>query len=165
MEIRQADINDAEQIIALVNARWELIFKRTKNRVESRHLPGRKQILDRISNGEEFIAIQGEKIIGVITISNENLAYVGVEWGMKDSSPIYIDWLLVDPSVKESNLEKDLMVFAEQMARKKGAKSIRLDEFVTKQSQEFYLNLGYKKVGEIAVNKIGTKAICYEKIL
>ncbi len=52
---------------------------------------------------------------------------------MKDSSPIYINWMLVDPSANNSNLKTELMAFAEKMAKIKGAKSIRLSDLATGQ--------------------------------
>ncbi len=42
-------------------------------------LAGEKKILNRISNGEEFVAIHKGKILGAITVSNKNLAYIGAE--------------------------------------------------------------------------------------
>jgi len=166
MDIKNATINDAEAVVAFINARWDVGLKKATGDMNLSQLPGRTQLLDKISNGEEFIASQEGKVIGVVTLLNENAAYAGVKWEMKDSSPIYIDWLFVDPTLNKSELKKELMLFAEKMAIKKGAKSIRLNEYETELLPlAFYSNLGYKRIGDAEMERTDLNVIFFEKKL
>jgi hypothetical protein len=164
MSIKKATINDLEKILSFITTQTEVLVAQNVGFQELNNLPGRKQILDRISNEEEFIALENDKLVGIITLSNQNFSYSGVKWGTEDSSPIYVDWLIVDSTFNERVLEKELLIFAESMATKKGAKSIRLNGYSSGLlPSSFYSTLGYKSVDEIALEKI--KIICYEKKL
>jgi ribosomal protein S18 acetylase RimI-like enzyme len=164
MDIKKATINDLEKILSFVTTQTKTLLSQKVDFQELNNLPGRKQIMDRISNDEEFMAIQKDKLIGVMTLSNQNFSYSGVKWETTDSSPIYVDWLIVDSTLDENEIAKELLLFAKSMAEKKGAKSMRLQEYSTGvRKPSFYSQLGYKPVNEIVLEKL--KIICYEKKL
>lgn len=164
MGIKKATINDLEKILSFINTQTEILLTQKFDFQELNNLPARKQIMDKISNDEEFISVEKNKIVGIMTLSNQNFYYSGVKWETEDSSPIYVDWLIVDSTLEGVKIEKELLIFAQSMAEKKGAKSMRFKEYSTGLKEpSFYSNLGYKPIEEIVLERL--KIICYEKKL
>ena len=164
MDIKKATINDLEKILSFINTQTDVLLTQKFDFQELNNLPGRKQIMDKISNDEEFIALLSNKVVGIITLSNQNFYYSGVKWETEDSSPIYIDWLIADFSLDGKKIEHELLMFAQGMAQKKGSKSMRLNVYSTgPMKPSFYYELGYKPVDEIVLERL--KIICYEKKL
>ncbi|MEM7085844.1 MAG: GNAT family N-acetyltransferase [Bacteroidota bacterium] len=110
----------------------------------------------------------GEIIMGCITISSEkDTEYNTVNWLTEDGFQIYIHRLAIHPSFQHKGYAKQLMDYAESLAKKQGAVSVRLDTFsANKRNQRFYENRGYKRLGEIYFPEQSHLCFyCYELVL
>ena len=58
------------------------------------------------------------------------------------------------------------MLFTEKMAIKRGLKSIRLDTYSGNlKAMDFYIKLGYRKLGAINLKPNKNEYYCFEKII
>ena len=166
MEIKQATINDVDKMSSFLDG---VKLKQNVLGLQgewSNYLPVRNQLLEKISTGEEFYAEEEGKIVGIITLGKKSKGYVSVNWAIQAARPLYITWVVVDGNYDEKGVEKKLMLFAEDMAKKKGAECLRIDAYLTNvQQPKFYVGLGYKKIGEETYNSKEKSFICYEKDL
>jgi ribosomal protein S18 acetylase RimI-like enzyme len=93
--------------------------------------------------------------------------YREVRWLTANSNNRYIHRLAVHPEFQGKGHARQLMLFAETMAKKAGVVSIRLDTFSQNQkNQRFYLQRGYKKLGDIYFPLQSKQPFhCYELVL
>jgi len=78
----------------------------------------------------------------------------GLDWSSAGEPPIAVHRLMVDPSQQGRGLAKALMLHAEDVARAKGCRSIRLDTFLhNPAAMALYPRLGYRRTGTAMMRK------------
>lgn len=121
-----------------------------------------------IEREELFVLEKSSNIIGTVVISTVmDEEYVPVNWLTPDGASIYIHRLSIDPKFQGKGYARQLMDFAENHAREKGFRSVRLDTFSqNKGNQRFYERRGYQKLEDIAYPKQSEYPFhCYELVL
>lgn len=121
-----------------------------------------------VERGELYVLLSEARIIGCIVISSEKDAeYDQIAWLTKDRDNFYIHRLAIHPDYQHRGYAKKCMDFAEELARKKGGRSIRLDTFSqNKRNQKFYEARGYKKLGNVYFPRQSEYPFpCYELVL
>ena len=113
-----------------------------------------------------FIQEIERRILGFICVNNKEVdGYKNIDWTYKDDFLI-IHRILVDKRIRRSGVGTMLMKFADELAKEKGVKSIRVDIYsLNVNAQNFIYKCGYKKVGEIFREEIKHCFYCYEKVL
>lgn len=131
--------------------------------------PNLETIKDDISKGNCFVYQPEDKVIGCVVLNEtQDEEYFQLDWlTSNDESQLVVHRLGVDPEHQGKGIARKIMDFAEQFAREKGYKSIRLDTFSQNpRNQRFYLNRGYKEVGIVYLSyKKDFPYHCYELIL
>lgn len=121
-----------------------------------------------VERAELFVLEQSAKIIGTVVISTlMDKEYRPVQWLTPDGVSIYIHRLSVHPEFQGKGHARQLMDFAENRARKKGYRSVRLDTFSqNKSNQRFYERRGYQRLGDIKYPRQSEHPFhCYELVL
>jgi ribosomal protein S18 acetylase RimI-like enzyme len=132
------------------------------------HYPNRETFLKDLERKELFVLEEGAVIIGVIVVSgHKDREYESVSWITPDGNNCYIHRLAVHPEFQGRGYARQLMDFAETMAREKGAVSVRLDTFsLNTRNQRFYEQRGYIRLDDIYFpNQSSHPFHCYEMIL
>jgi ribosomal protein S18 acetylase RimI-like enzyme len=132
------------------------------------HYPSREIIEKDLERDELYVLAKPYGIIGLIVISEfMDPEYREVRWLTANSNNRYIHRLAVHPEFQGKGHARQLMLFAETMAKKAGVVSIRLDTFSQNQkNQRFYLQRGYKKLGDIYFPLQSKQPFhCYELVL
>lgn len=164
--IRQAKIFEIEHILAIT----KVCAKTMQNAgiyQWNEHYPSAKAFEEDLKRNELYVLILKEQIIGSITISTKmDEEYVPIEWLSKNEANIYIHRLCVHPDHQGQGLARQLMDFAENLARENGFISVRLDTFSqNKRNQKFYETRGYKRLGDIFFPKQSEYPFhCYELV-
>ena len=93
--------------------------------------------------------------------------YSKVKWTTPNDKNLYLHRLAIDPDFQKKGVGRDLMNFAENFARKKEYKSIRLDTFSkNKRNLKFYESRGYHRLESIYFPKQSEFPFyCYELII
>jgi ribosomal protein S18 acetylase RimI-like enzyme len=110
----------------------------------------------------------GEIIIGIIVLTEiEDIEYENVKWLTENKNNLYVHRLAVNPKFQGKGYAQKLMDFAENYAKKKKYKSIRLDTFSkNKRNQQFYEKRNYTKLESIYFpNQSEHPFYCYEMII
>jgi N-acetylglutamate synthase-like GNAT family acetyltransferase len=124
LEIRKASTNDVEEIISLLNKAAEWIQSKGIDQWE----PGsfdRRELLDRIREGEVYVAILQQAIVGTFTLQMHDKSV----WGDLDSNEdfAYVHRLAINNDFRGQGLGLYLLGQAEKIAKGMAKKGVRLD--------------------------------------
>lgn len=132
------------------------------------HYPNSKAFEKDCDREELYVLYNSEMLVGCITVSTfKDPEYEAVSWLTEDGTQYYIHRLAIHPNFQKQGYAKLLMDFAEGLARKNNAVSVRLDTFSQNtRNQRFYEHRGYKRLGDIYFPKQSEYPFyCYELIL
>jgi len=172
--IRLAKLSEIEEIIAITRAcATKMISENIYQWNE--HYPNYQAFQKDVEREELYVLTNegsndeaGEIVMGCITISSEkDTEYDAVDWLTEDGFQIYIHRVAIHPTFQHKGHAKQLMDYAESLAKKQGAISIRLDTFsANTRNQRFYENRNYKRLGDIYFPRQSDLCFyCYELVL
>ncbi len=145
------------------------LFMRSKGIIQwTANYPSRKAFENDVLRGELFLLTLDNSIIGCIVVSSEiDEEYKPVKWLTPTSRHKYIHRLAIHPNHQKKGYAKKLMNFAEDLAKKEGCVSVRLDTFSqNKGNQQFYESRGYEKLESIFYPEQSQDPFyCYELVL
>ncbi len=148
--IRRAKIHELPKIMALTRAcgdhmRQQGIYQWNE------HYPSAKVFKIDLERNELYTLQKEEEIIGVIAITTLiDQEYEPVKWLTANGNSIYIHRLAVHPDHQGQGHAQTLMTFAEDLAKKEGYNSVRLDTFSQNhRNQRFYEQRGYVKLEDV----------------
>lgn len=129
--------------------------------------PDTQTIAQDLENQTYYVAEDKEVIVGGINIDkNQDLTYLDVNWEDTSSEFLVVHRLAVKEEFWNKKIGKNLMLFTEKMAIKRGLKSIRLDTYSENlKAMDFYIKLGYRKLGAINLKPNKNEYYCFEKII
>lgn len=132
------------------------------------YYPSKEVLLKDIELNQIWKLEVENEIAGIIVLTEiVDSEYKNVKWLTENSSNLYIHRLAVHPKFQGKGLAQQLMNFAEDFARNKNYKSVRLDTFSqNKRNQHFYKQRGYQKLENIYFPKQSEHPFyCYELVL
>ena len=130
MRFRKAKKEDAKEISNLIRNTLERVnFKDYSKDIISylKRKNSKKEVEKKIKEREGYVAIENERIIGIVFLEDNR-----------------IGWVYVDSNFLGKGIGKKLMILIEEKAKKKGLKKVVLNP--TKTALKFYEKLGYKKI-------------------
>lgn len=129
----------------------------------------RIEVLEKdIRKGTLYGMKDGGNIVAIIVITEEmDKEYEDVKWEDVGGRPVVFHRIAVRPGLRRQGLADKLSDFAEDLARKKGFTSIRLDTYHKNvRSQSLIEKHGYKRIpGHIHFPDCDGPFFCYEKRL
>lgn len=165
--IRLAKLSEIQEIMSMTRACAKKMISEGIFQWNE-HYPNIEAFQNDIAREELFVQLEDDTVVGCVTISSEkDEEYNPVSWLTEDGDQLYIHRLAVHPEFQHQGRAKQLMDFAEALAKKRKVISIRLDTFsVNKRNQRFYEARGYKKLEDIYFPKQSDQPFhCYELIL
>ena len=167
IKIELAEINDLEDIMKMIhNCANDLISKNIFQWNEK--YPSRDIFLADIEKRNLFIFKKDSGVIGCLALSyDKDIEYNDIKWLTKDDENLYVHRLAVDPKFQKQGIGGLLMDFAEDYARDKKLKSVRLDTFSkNERNNRFYKSRKYIQLDDVYFpNQSEFPFHCYEKIL
>lgn len=121
-----------------------------------------------IERNELFVLEVAKNVIGTVVVSTlMDNEYMPVKWLTPNSNNVYIHRLAIDPKFQRKGYAQKLMAFTENLARKNGFISVRLDTFSqNNRNQKFYETRGYQRLEDIYYPKQSEQPFhCYELVL
>lgn len=157
---------DIDEIMAMVG---EAIRQMESESIDqwNEDYPTREVFLSDLSVGTLFGIEQDDKILGIITVNEEQSPeYEELSWEGPNDNVAVIHRLVVHPQYQRQGLARILMDFAEDHAKKGGYDSIRLDAYSKNpRALRLYEQRGYKKIGKVMFPERNSPFFCYELIL
>ena len=166
MLIRQATLADIPQIMQLIaevlpamiasgNLQWDGDY------------PNAVVFTNDVNKGQLWVAEVEGHIAGISAITtDQEIEYAQVGWDLTEIA-IVTHRLAVNPQYRGLGIAKALLQQAEQQARNRNIKTLRIDTNTSNEAtQKLFPKLGYIYAGEINLGfRPGLRFYCYEKRL
>ena len=165
--IREATNNDLNRIVEITNACGKHMISQNIFQWNEEY-PNLEVFKKDLENQSLYVIELESKIVGCVCISEKmDAVYKEVKWLTPDSNNMYVHRLAIDPKFQGKGLAIKLMSYAEDLAKTKDFKSMRLDTFSKNPKNNKFYNLqGYKKLGKIFYRSQSDMPFhCYEKII
>ncbi|WP_204344606.1 GNAT family N-acetyltransferase [Psychroserpens algicola] len=165
--IRKATFNDVENIINMTKACAKHMISNGIFQWNE-HYPNPTAFENDIQRNELYVLNIEDTIRGCVVVSTlMDEEYSPVRWLTPNEHNMYIHRLAIHPEFQRQGYAQKLMDFAEGLAKKQKATSIRLDTFSqNKRNQIFYELRGYQRLGNIYFPKQSEHPFyCYELII
>ena len=108
----------------------------------------------------------GEIVGGINIDEKQDPTYLTIDWEDKTNQFLVVHRLAVKEEFWQNRIGKKLMLFVEEVVREEGYQSIRLDTYSgNPKAMEFYLRLGYSKLGHIHLKEGKNEYYCFEKVI
>ena len=166
MIIRKAEISDLENIMLMYKSCVTGMLKNGIDQWDETY-PNSEIISEDLNVGTYYVAEIDKTIIGGVNIDeNQDYSYLALDWKDKSDSFFVVHRLGVKEEFWNKKIGKDMMLFTEKLVLERGFKSIRLDTYSgNPKAMEFYIRLGYTKLGAIDLKPEKDKYYCFEKII
>ena len=166
MIIRQATIADLDGVMRMYNSCVKGMILNGIDQWDETY-PNAEFISEDLLANTYYIALENEEIIGGINIDqNQDETYLAIDWQDKSNQFLVVHRLAVKAEFWKNGIGKSLMLFTENLVSEKGLNSIRLDTYSgNPKTMEFYLRLGYTKLGHIYLKEGKNEYYCFEKII
>lgn len=165
--IRSAIVNDIDPLMEITKACAEHMIANGIHQWNE-HYPSKETFINDLKRKELYVVEINNDPIGCIVIStHKDDEYIPIKWLTPDDKNYYIHRVAIHPDHQGKGYAQQLMSFAEDLARKNGFNSIRLDTFSqNKRNQNFYELRGYTRLGNIYFPKQSEHPFyCYELVL
>lgn len=165
--IRLANSSDLTEIKGLTEAcavalQEKNIFQWNEN------YPSREKLSRDIEKRELFVLEKEDELMGIIVLTEDmDDVYEPIEWLTPNGKNLYVHRLATNPVNWGKGDGRQLMEFAEDLAKENGSISVRLDTFSQNpRNLKFYENRGYTRLGNVYFPKKSEHPFyCYEKII
>jgi ribosomal protein S18 acetylase RimI-like enzyme len=163
--IRQGQKEDATRIIEVLSACGTHLRNQGIDQWDENY-PSLSQIEIDIRHKELFVIVVHKTIQGCVVLNEvQDKEYFELDW-LTDNNEnhLVVHRLGIHPDSQGKGLARQLMDFAENLAKDRKYKSIRLDTFSQNtKNQAFYKKRGYKEVGSVFLSyKKDHPYFCYE---
>lgn len=165
ISIRQAVAKDLDDIMAVYNScvcgmialgidQWDDTY------------PSREVIQKDLEIGDYYVGHLNNEIVSGIKIDRiQDQSYLSINWEDKSNNFMVVHRLCAKESVWHKGVGKQMMKFAEQLAKKSGCTSMRLDTYINNpKAIDFYKRIGYKQLGHIKLKPHKDVYFCFEKL-
>lgn len=160
MYIREANIEDFEQLMVFYTEMNEVINKRTeKYNPDNPIFPAAQMVEEAITSHGQFVVIDEDSIVAACIVNNKcDYDYKLIKWGINAREDEFwvVHALRVLPEYEGRGIAKRLMAFLIELAPERGQKALRLDVLDGYTVDRFYYQFGFEY--------IDTTAIFYEDI-
>ena len=166
MKIRKGNIKDIDAIMSMYNSCVNGMIHMGIDQWDETY-PNRNIILEDLKQKTYFVAIKDSLIVGGVNIDAlQDDSYLSINWKDKKNAFLSVHRLAVDKKYWDQNIGKNLMLFAEELVKKKKLNSIRLDTYSgNPKAMNFYKQLGYHQLGYIYLKEGKNEYYCFEKII
>ncbi len=166
MLIRLATKTDIPQILQLINEVVPALTAEGNFQWDTGY-PNAEIFENDITLNELWVADAEGDIAGVAAITtDQEPEYAMANWNVNETA-VVVHRLAIIPRYRGKGIANKLLLQAEQVARSRGIKVMRIDtNVVNTAAQQLFLRAGYIYAGEIGLDfRPGMRFYCYEKRL
>lgn len=149
MRIRKAELEDLNIIIDIFSSAIIAMNENNINQWDERY-PTSMILEQDILNKKMYVGVKDNTIVSVIVVNSEfDEQYKDGKWKYDNEKFVVVHRLCVNPTYQNQKIGKNTMIMIEELLRKEGIQSIRLDAFsLNPYALRMYDTLGYQKVGQ-----------------
>ncbi|TXK84521.1 GNAT family N-acetyltransferase [Paenibacillus sp. N3.4] len=166
MNLQRLDSQDKKEVISLYRAVKKDLQSHNINQWDWMYPNGFVIAKDLKQQHMYGIKKGGRVIAAVVVDANQSPEYAALQWSEYQGKAACIHRLAVHPEFQGQGMGKQLLQFAENLARKMGSTSIRLDVYTGNPGAvNMYERAGYQEVGEVRFPFRKVPFLCFEKPL
>lgn len=164
--IRKARLEDVQNILDCFTACTDRMLEQRIKQWDYSY-PKEEHIKQDIKEESAYVISELGRIATITLNTKQDEQYLAISWTHDFKEALVIHRLAVHPELQGQGHGKRLCLFAEEIARKKNIKVIRLDAYSeNKVSNELYQSLGYHQAeGFCYFHGNSTPFNCYEKLI
>lgn len=149
MKIREAELEDLNIIIDIFKNAINAMYNNNIHQWDEMY-PTNLILEQDILKKQMYVGIKDDTIVSVVVVNNEfDEQYKNGNWEYDNERFAVIHRLCVNPTYQNQKIGKNTMLMIEDLLRKEGTQSIRLDAFsLNPFALKMYETLGYQKAGE-----------------
>jgi ribosomal protein S18 acetylase RimI-like enzyme len=149
MKIRKAELKDLNIIIDIFRNAINVMNYNSIDQWDEIY-PTNTILEQDILRKQMYAVIKDDTIVSVVVVNNEfDEQYKNGNWQYDNERFAVVHRLCVNPIYQNQKIGKETMIMIEDLLRKEGIQSIRLDAFsLNPYALKMYETLGYQKVGE-----------------
>lgn len=166
MIIRKAKLEDIHAIMTVYKSCVEGMIMLGIDQWDETY-PNYEIIKSDLEKESYYVGCIDDQIVSGVNIDqNQDPTYLSIDWNDNTNKFLVVHRLCAKTSVWNKGIGKKMMLFAEQLAKKRKLTSIRLDTYKNNQRGiNFYKRLGYQKLGSIKLKPNKDIYYCFEKLL
>ncbi|MBW3130789.1 GNAT family N-acetyltransferase [Hymenobacter profundi] len=165
LQLRLATLNDIPTILTLISRVVPLMNAAGNFQWEASY-PNEAVFQRDIARHHLWLAELDGQLAGIaaLTHNDQDAEYAQAEWDVTEPA-LVTHRLAVDPAAQGRGVAAALLQKAEELARQRGLRVLRVDTNSENQAtQRLFPKLGYRFAGEIALEfRPGLRFFCYEK--
>lgn len=130
------------------------------------HYPNRKIIEQDLTDDCYYIGVLDNEIVTGMRVDNiQDPTYLDINWKDKSNNFMVVHRLGSKTKVWNKGIGKQMMAFAEKLAKESGCSSFRLDTYShNTKAMDFYKKIGYQQLGYIHLKPDKDIYYCFEKV-
>lgn len=135
MYLRKTRIEEVEKVMDIIQAATHFLAEQGLPQWQDGHGPTQEMILADIENGESFVLVKEEQIVGTAAlVSGIDPVYTAIydgTWEEVTSAYLSIHRVAIDPEVKGKGLGVSLLKHLVTITALQGVKDLRIDTYPT----------------------------------
>ena len=165
MEIRKARISELNAIMEVYKSCVKGMIKIGIDQWDECY-PNRQIIEQDLEIGDYYIGvIENEIVAGIKIDCKQDPTYLNINWTDTTHNFMVVHRLCSKTKVWRKGVGKQMMTFAENLAKENGCTSMRLDTYINNpKAIDFYKHIGYKQLGHIDLKPNKDIYYCFEKV-
>lgn len=165
MIIKQAETQDLDAIMEMYASCVEGMLALDIDQWDESY-PNRAIIEQDLKDASYYIGIlEGEIVAGMRVDNLQDPTYLNIDWADKSNNFMVVHRLGSKTKVWNKGVGKQMMDFAENLAKEKGCSSFRLDTYShNPKAIAFYKKRGYSQLGYINLKPDKDIYHCFEKL-
>ena len=154
MNIRKAELMDIGKVIVIYKNAIKAMIDSNLDQWDDIY-PAIKILEQDITANQMYVGIIDDKIVSAVVANTEfDEEYKNGRWKYDNKNFAVIHRLCVNPAYQNKKVGRNTMILIEELLKKEGVQSIRLDAFsLNPYALKLYESLGYQKVGEATWRK------------
>lgn len=154
MNIRKAELMDIGKVIVIYKNAIKAMIDNNLDQWDDIY-PAIKILEQDITANQMYVGIIDDKIVSAVVANTEfDEEYKNGRWKYDNVDFAVIHRLCVNPAYQNKKVGRNTMILTEELLKKEGVQSIRLDAFsLNPYALKLYESLGYQKVGEATWRK------------
>ena len=154
MNIRKAELMDIGKVIVIYKNAIKAMIDSNLDQWDDIY-PAIKILEQDITANQMYVGIIDDKIVSAVVANTEfDEEYKNGRWKYDNKNFAVIHRLCVNPAYQNKKVGRNTMILTEELLKKEGVQSIRLDAFsLNPYALKLYESLGYQKVGEATWRK------------
>lgn len=163
--IRKANLEDIKEIMDIISTTISEMHS-YNNYQWDKNYPQEKDFISDINHGDLYVLEKDGKVVAFVCVNKvEPTEYSGLNWSLQKEAMV-IHRMSVHSEYRRKGVGKELMIFAEDLAKTNKSCYLKTDTYSTNEKMNaLFIKCGYNFIGEMSFAGKEKSFNCYDKVL